>query len=176
MQYYEKRISPFKSLALHRHVSKCADCREFFLEMTAMIDEINDINEIEEMEAEAEFAPEGFTEAVMAKVYELPVHVPKQKRSASDWLRIAGCIYALFMSIGIIVLYHAGIPVPDPNFSISMSEQTIAILNQLSQAGQYAMSYTTDILSGLGRYTLGIALVLGVALTVLIMREKPKHE
>jgi len=140
MLYHEKRLRPIKAMALHRHIRKCEDCRQFFLAFT---------------DCELVEAPEGFTEAVMAKVMALPAHTPK-KKFAIDWQRLSICAYALMLAVGLLVM-------PD--------DWATAFFSGLVQIGQALIGNVLN-LSGFGNHILAIALVLSVALVFMMQKEK----
>lgn len=93
MLYHEKRIKPFKSLALYRHVNKCECCRKLFLA-------INRMSELEMHEA-----PEGLKNAVMAKIPTLstPAAPAKQRINRTQ---LAHCLYALLLAVGMAILLN----------------------------------------------------------------------
>ena len=119
MLYHEKRINPFKLIALHWHINKCYDCRELFFAMDGLdelgLTEINTAN-----------IPEDFTEQVMAKIKETPIDKVKRAGSLAyedlgqknlgqkdsgqgrrvTGLRLAGCLYALLLTIGTIMMHN----------------------------------------------------------------------
>jgi len=168
MEYQERRIKFFKSIALYWHINRCEDCREFFLVM----DEVSNIKDIDE-------TPdiEGFTEAVMAKVYALPLldHPKEIKRPSTnlsiDWLRLAGCLYGLMLAAGLGVMYNTEL-IQIPYNNLATWGWFDAFLINLSQAGQSAAVYTANMVGGFGNHALAIAVVLGLALTFMLYREK----
>ena len=183
MLYHEKRIKPLKSVALHWHINKCTDCRELFLAM----DKAGEY-EIEALDTgTANLVPEGFTKAVMAKISAIPLSErpvalgrltapghPMESKSAarktpSDWMRLAGCVYALLLAAGLGVLYNTEL-IQIPYYNLGALEQINAFLNNLSQAGQYADTLT--MAGGFGSPILVIAVVLGLALAFMLRREK----
>ena len=161
MLYYEKRISSLKSLALHRHINKCGDCRELFLAM----DEVSGLDVVE-------YASEGFVDSVMAKVLELPAYELKSEKAATstDWLRVMGCAYAVLLAIGFSVLYNADMS----GTGIQIGGYAEALLATLAGMGTMAASYTADLFSGFGIQFLATAVSLGYILVIMIQREKTK--
>ena len=112
MLYIENRLENKNALALHKHIQKCEPCRQLFLAMDSA-------KELEFEEFEINPAPGGFTAAVMAKITALPIEEhpvavtaesPVEKTASklalTDWLRIAGGLYALVLAIGLGVLYN----------------------------------------------------------------------
>jgi len=158
MLYHEKRLKPFKSFALYRHIHKCADCRELFLAM----------EDLSELNAETN-APDNFTDMVMAKVAKLPAYEVLPKNSGTDWLYLAACAYALLLAIGFSVLYQV-----DYYVSLPTNEYVSAFLDTLSQIGSQAAAYATSTLSDFGLYFLILTVVLGLALALVIQKEKSK--
>ena len=188
MLYHEKRIKPLKSAALQWHINKCTDCRQLFLAMDKA-GEYADEYEAEALETgAADIVPEGFAEAIMAEISaiplsERPMGVDRSvtsehrlfksivRKTPADWLRLAGCVYALLLAAGLGVLYNTEL------FQISYSslstlEQVSVFLNNLSQAGQSAASNTVTAAGGFGNPILAIAAVLGLTLMFMLQREK----
>ena len=159
MLYHEKRIKPFKSFALYRHINKCADCRELFLAM----------DELSEFGAET-VAPDNFTEIVMAKVAKLPAYRALPKNTGTDWFYLAACAYALLLAIGFFVLYQ----VDYVALNLPANENVAAVLATLSQVGEQVAIYATDALSNFGLYFLILTIVLGIVLAFVVQNEKSK--
>jgi len=169
MEYHEKRIKPFKSVTLYWHINQCEECRELFLAM-------NKASEIE-VTPMAAHPVEGFTEAVMAKISALPAseHPTLPERSAAktsvDWMRLAGCLYALLLAAGLGILYNTElIQLPYP--SLGTWEWADVFLGSLAQTGQSAAVYTANAVGGFGNHVLAIAVVLGLTLVFMVHREK----
>jgi hypothetical protein len=167
MLYHEKRIKPLKSLALHRHIHKCEGCREFFLAMENA------------SEAEDCAAPEGFADAVMAKIASLPAPVRAEATAPpkTDWFRLVGCLYALALSAVLAILYNTElIQIPYPSQGFVTEGRGAAFFGGLAQAGQAAALYAANIAGDFSNFALAIAVFLGLALTFIVMREKSKSE
>ena len=181
MLYHEGRLKPLKSLALHRHINKCGDCREFFLAMDLAAETGS---EGLEPGLQVELPADDFTLAVMAKIYELPAYAPKtveeaRPKASNDWLRLAGCLYVLVLAVCFAVLLNTElIDIPYP--SIETGAWANAFFSNLIQAGQYAASNTAVLPEGLAYLTLAIAVVLGLTLGFMLQKEKlnlsKKHE
>ena len=170
MQYYEKRLSPLKSLALHRHIHKCEDCRGLLLAM-------DEVSEIEEIEIEETLAPIGFTDAIMAKISKLPAHEAMPKKAPLEWMRFAGSIYILLLALGFSVLYHFDIlqiSGASAYTSLQNGGQAEAFFSNIAQLGTQAASYTADALGGFGIYMLALSVILGLALVFMVQKEKSK--
>ena len=174
MLYHEKRLKSLASLALHRHINKCEDCREFFLAMDAATRAGN-------FEAETEPA-EDFIEVVMAKIYELPAYAPlpsetpPKAKSSNDWIRVAGCLYALVLAAGLALFFNTDL-IEIPYSNIETGAWADAFFGSLIQAGQYAT--TAALSSGIANPTLAITIILGSTLLFMLQREKvfsKKHE
>jgi len=159
MLYHEKRIKPFKSLALYGHINKCADCRELFFAMV----------ELGEFNAEAG-VPDNFTDTVMMKVAKLPAYEALPKNTGTDWIYLAACAYALLLAVGFSILYQVDYVL----FSLPTNEHISAVLATLSQVGSQAATYATDTLSNFGLYFLALTVVLGLVLALVIQNEKSK--
>ena len=142
MLYLEKRIKPFKAIALHRHINKCEDCRELFLAMDAAAN------------TEPCAAPDGFTEMVMAKISSLPTHrqVLAPCKPAANWLRLVGCLYVLLLALGTQISY------PLPNLG-EWSTVLFNIFTQITQTGQTIILYTADLI-GVHILIFAVALVM----------------
>ena len=173
MLYHENRINPLKSVALYWHINKCTDCKELFLAM-------DQAGEIDSEIETASIIPEGFNEAVMAKISAIPMSErpvsssrlkasqPAVYKNSTEWMRLAGCVYALLLAAGLGILYNIQLPYS----SLSVWEQVNAALNNFFQAGQYAASNTATVAGGYGSPVLAIAVVLGLALLYMLQREK----
>ena len=98
MLYHEKRIKPIKSVLLHRHLKKCRECEELFLEM----DTLQDI-EIKE-------APAMFEKSVMNIVRELPALKPAPL-STSGFYNYVMPVLALVLAAVLAVLYNTELAV-----------------------------------------------------------------
>ena len=156
MLYQEKRLArPFKSLSLHRHISKCENCRQFFVAM--------------DKASEADWTgaiPDNFTDAVMAKVYGLPNHpVAPDHPAASDhpaagWLRLAGHLYTLTAAIILIVLYNVEALNLNPPTLFSVDNSLNAFLSELAQVGFTAAHYTANMVNGTHLLIFAVALIL----------------
>jgi len=162
MLYHEKRIKPLKSLALYRHIYKCADCRDLFFAM----------DELGEFQAEA-IAPDNFTDMVMAKIVNLPAYAPLPKNAPTDWLYLAACAYALLLAVGFSVLYQVDVT-QLPTFSLPTNGIIEAFFGSITQLGSEAALYATHALNDLGGFILAITVVLGLALAFVMQKEKSK--
>ena len=100
MLYPGRPIKPLKSLALHRHLMKCNDCRTVFLILGSSPE--TDLP----IKADLPATPD-FSAAVMERVYAMPPYKPGQKgqKKHFGYLRLMGCFYALMM--GFLALYSA---------------------------------------------------------------------
>jgi len=168
MLYHEKRIKPLKSLALHQHIHKCEDCREFFLAM-------EDALTIEPFSVEI---PEGFVDKVMSKVVLLPT--PMRLKSPLyiakiDWVRLAGSLYALVLAAVLAVLYNTElVQIPYP--TLGVGDWAGAFFGGIAQAGHSVVVNTATIAGNIGNFILAIAVVLGLALTFMVMKEKSNSQ
>ena len=149
MLYQEKRIKPLKAIALHRHLNKCEDCREFFLAMG------------EASDLELSEAPDGFVESTMLLINKSGV-TPKlisHTTGSFDYLRLAGCLFSLFLAASIVIMYYYNIEmvqVPDPTIGAWID----AFFGGLAQAGQTVALYTANIMGELVNHILIFAVVL----------------
>lgn len=171
MLYLEKRIAPLQSLALHRHVNSCGDCREQFLALDTAAEDF-------ETHMETLAAPEGFTEAVMKKISGLPAEelsVTEKPSELSEppfmyWLRLAGCVYALLLAAGLGVLYNTNL-IQIPETAVISGEWgywAYAFFMGLDQIAYSVTLFAVDMIGGLGNYVLAVVLVLGLALAFKI--------
>jgi hypothetical protein len=196
MLYQEKRLSPLKSLALHKHINRCEDCREFFLYMDEAVE--LDAAELDavELNTKTELAPEGFTETVMEKVFALPAYsfakseTPAATGSSSaskwqrtfgiigDWMRLAGAIYALVLAVGLGFLANTEL-VEIPYLTAGTGEWADAFFSGIAQMGDQigmaAASYTSYMAGDFGNYLLAITVVLALALVFVVQREQRRQ-
>ena len=93
MLYHEKRLKPIKSISLHRHLKKCGDCRELFLEMDML------------RNLEITEAPAIFEKSVMSRIMELPALSPPPVRTASFHNYVLP-VLALALAAVLAVLYN----------------------------------------------------------------------
>ena len=185
MLYHEKRIKPLKSAALYWHINKCADCRQVFLAITEACE--TDSLEIET----ANLAPDGFAEGVMAKISMIPLSERPvvsisgsdmsttsklfMRKTPADWMRLAGCVYALLLAAALAVLYNTELILISYS-SLGTWQQIDMFLTNLAQIGQNAASYTANISWGFGNHVLAIAVVIGLALAFMLQREKTRQK
>jgi len=147
MLYHEGRLKPRQAIALHKHLENCPDCRELFLVMDSA----------EEFTDEPR---EGFVEAVMAKVSDLPAYERvTNTKPRVDWLRVAGSFYALALAVVLIIFYNTD-------------------LIQIPQTGGDWFYAITDnmfsLLSGFGHFPLVVAVVPALAFVFMLQKEKVK--
>jgi len=174
MEYHERRLNPFKSVALYWHVHRCEDCRELFLAMDTASEAAVSHETLTECPAE------GFAAAIMTKISDLPAWehpkrpvspIPSASKSSIDWVRLAGCLYALLLAAGLGIMYNTEL-VQIPYSSFGTGEWLDALLASLSHIGQSATVNATVIVGDAGNYVLAIAAVLGLALVFMVQREK----
>lgn len=173
MLYVEKRVNSLKALALHRHISTCENCRDLFLLMDATSGQEIEIGE--EM-----VAPEGFDEAVMAKIYALPAHkqeteIGQPDQPTIDWMRVAGCLYALLLAAGLVVLYNTElVELPYLFTTSSTTEWVDAFFGILAQAGQAFVLFMANMAGDFANFILIIAFALWLIAIGIYGREKTK--
>ena len=171
MSYQEKRIKPLKALALYYHINKCWDCREFFLIMD------------EALRVKTHNAPDGFSEAVIAKISLLPsckpLEVKESVNSPRSWLHLMGCLYALLLSIGLIVFYNTEliqIPVY-PFVDIGIWFETFfSNIAATIWASIGVFTYAMDIVEGFANHILVIFVTVGFVTFRVYCREELKYE
>ncbi|MCL2398834.1 MAG: hypothetical protein FWC91_03700 [Defluviitaleaceae bacterium] len=168
MLYVEKRVSPLKALALHRHIYTCENCREMFLAMDAASEMDFEIEEDFEV-------PECFEEEVMAKIYAMPSHKPvvKEEKTKINWLRLLGCLYALILATGWGVLYNTEL-VQLSYSPLATTEWIDAFFISLAQAGQTAVLYMSNMAGDFTNYILIIAFALWLLAIGIYGKEKTK--
>jgi len=177
MLYVEQRLKPSKAPSLYKHIQHCEPCRQLFLAMTDFC--ADDFEHQHELEA----APEGFVEAVMAKIAALPIEQPTAKEAAAtnpktnakDWLRLASGIYALLLAIGLGFIYNTEL-YELPAINISNLDWADAFFGSLAQAGEAAALNTAGMAGSLTYYILAIAVVLSLTFVFLVQRENKKYE
>ena len=171
LYHNNKKIDPYKSLTLYHHVNKCCDCREFFL----MADQVPEL---------VSDAPIGLTESVMAKIKAVEMEPStRDLKSTRDfgpvnnWLRLAGCLYAIIMVAGLGFLYNAEI-IQMPYATIDIWERIGMLFSRLAQIGQQTALYTVDTINTIGgfsHYILAMTVVLGMSLAFMVQREKTQE-
>ena len=165
MLYLEKRIAPLQSVALHRHVNNCEDCREMFLALDTTADDIE-----AGIETLAAIAPENFTKSVMKKISGLPARERLSASPSTDWLRLVGCVYALSLAILLGVFYNTNL-IQIPQTAVISGEWgywAYAFFAGFDQIAYSVALFAVDMVGGFGNYVLAIALILGAALVTKV--------
>jgi hypothetical protein len=167
MLYAERRIGNLRSLFLYGQLGKCADCREYFSVFDAAIEG-----------GAGETASEGFTERVMERLRGEPAYTPARKGEGVfarfGWARLAGCVYALCLAAGFVVMYNPewfSINLSAPRLTDFFSRLSAAYDGAL-QAGQVAMQASGGPPDGAGYYALAAAAGLAAVVFFLFRREQ----
>jgi hypothetical protein len=196
MLYAEKRLNSIDTLRLRGHIEECIDCKEVFL----FFDEATEEAKIE---AESPNISENFVASIMENVNYLPSHKTKYEKkpvplsamlvhklktmldnSSIGWLHIAGCLYAVLLSVGFVAMYetnqastlftnYTGYTILDNlnayiNLHISpvfLGFSSYLALPNFTQLG------TVGLLDMLGNYLLVIGLFFMAALVFVVNRE-----
>lgn len=123
MLYCEERISPFKSIAMHRHIKNCESCKDLFIAMTTEVETLH-----------SHVIPTGLEESVMSKIYAIPAYQPKSHTS-TNWLHVAGCVYALLTAVILAVLFNTDIISINYSFNFSAINSAAFIDSLYNVAG-----------------------------------------
>jgi len=187
MVYAENRIKPLQSLELHKHIENCPDCRETFLIFCSAMDICgsDSLDGLDEKETEEKIlsdvifsAPDGFTEAVMAKIADEPIYIKKaEKKSSIGWLRLIGCAYAACLSVLIVLLYGTDLISMDLIASptvIETAEQASTFFAVIATTVQNGITNLAAASVTVGNYLLIIWMLMTAALTFVLIKEKSK--
>lgn len=188
MQYMDKLIKPRKAAALARHVLKCERCRDEFMAFDAAMDYLAPATEADTAAMPVPVlteAPEGFTDAVMAKVRLLPVYQAATHVTRADIvMRVLWGLCAVLLGFGLIVMSHpeavASVMSAHPwmvtvSGAIDTAAQFISIkFEQLRLAGSQAGTQTTLTLTGASYLSLAFVGMLASLLVVLRRGENMK--
>jgi len=178
MEYQEKRVKPFKAAALYWHINRCEGCRELFLAM----DEATEIGDSCDEVMLSVSPGDGFSKEIMAKIsamsaadhpatHSLAFYKPVSDKPSKDWVRLAGCLYALILAAGLGILYNTEL-IQIPYTGFGTWEWASDLFGSLTQTGQSAALNTASMVGGFGNHVLAIAVVLGLALVFMVQREK----
>jgi len=94
MEHMEKTIQPPRAKDLALHVLECENCREYYIGFDMALEVLDD--------EELSVAPVDFTQCVMAKVREMPVHSKPIPLS----LRLLWGFGAIFLGIGLLFAFN----------------------------------------------------------------------
>jgi len=97
----EHALEPAEAQGLHEHVMSCEDCREVFLVMDNCVNIVNSFDT-----HEPESAPDGFTKAVMAKVFPVcdAVEIAKTKSRGCVIQRVLWSVSAIIFGLAVYFL------------------------------------------------------------------------
>ena len=124
MEHMEKTIQPPRARDLAQHVMVCEDCSEYYVGFDMALDVLN--------EPELSIAPISFTNNVMAKVREMPVH----SKPIPLFLRILWGFGGIILGVALLLAFN-------PEWLTAMSEAFPVIYRILS-----AMSTVQATVSG----------------------------
>jgi len=96
MEHMEKIILPPRARDLAQHVMSCEDCREYYIGFDMALDVLN--------EPELSIAPPSFTNNVMAKVREMPVH----SKPIPLFLRILWGFGGIILGVALLLVFNPG--------------------------------------------------------------------
>ena len=171
MQHMEKTITPADAKKLAEHVLICETCREYYLAFDEMMESITEDFEIVS-------PPEGFTSAVMAKVYEIEETAEKPAVvrifDGQFFMKVFWTISAVLMGVGSYFIFN-----PDVLSEISAVYPAVeGFVYALSMFGQQVGQGVQGLVqidigtgSSLSVVALFFALMLGGLLTVLHREE-----
>lgn len=153
MQYVEKTIKPMVAIRLARHVHKCESCREYFLALDETAEAFAEPCAEAELATERVSAPEGFTEAVMARIRKLPVYAPIKINRADIALRVVWGLCAVLLGVTLGMIYHpetAALIMNVPfiraaaDVSAAGGEALRSMVNQMINSGGLVNAQTTQ--------------------------------
>jgi len=128
MEQMEKTIQPARAKDLAQHVLDCENCREYYIGFDMALDVLS--------EPELNIAPANFTQNVMAKVREMPVHSPPICLT----LRILWGMGAIFLGVALLFAFN-------PEWLTALTTASPAVSSILA-AMESASTFATETVAG----------------------------
>ena len=168
MEHMEQTIKPQRAANLAKHLLSCEACREYYMGIDMAMEVLED--------TELSAPPEGFTQAVMAQVKQLPAYEPPAPvPTISTALRVLWGLSAIVIGVGLLLVFN-----PDLLAAVMATPFVANIVSAVSTVWQFAAGLFEGIPGQVG-YSGGLSLfnvalafagVIVVLLIVLQISEK----